>query len=107
MPGYLLHVGATVMCAHGGSAAPQTSETRVRVGGQNVVTTSCSYSVAGCSMPAPSAGNGPCATATWLVGASRVRAGGAPVLLFDSSSTCAPTATPLSVIQTQIRVRGQ
>lgn len=107
MPGYLLHVGATVLCTHGGSATPQTSATRVSVGGQNVVTVSSLYTVAGCAMPPPIAGNGPCATATWLAGATRVKAGGVPVLLLDSTAMCAPTATPLNVIQTQIRVRGQ
>jgi hypothetical protein len=107
MGGYLLHVGATVVCSHSGSAAPITSSPRVSVSGQAIVTSSAGYSVSGCTMPAPTAGNGPCVTASWLAGATRVTAGGVPVLLDDSSSTCTPTETPLRVIQTQLRVRGQ
>ena len=34
MPGPLLHVGATVLCAHGGSAMPTAPNPRVLVGGQ-------------------------------------------------------------------------
>ena len=38
MPGYLLHVGATVICAHGGQAQPTLPNPRVKVMGQPVVT---------------------------------------------------------------------
>ena len=107
MASYLLNVGATVSCSHSGSATPQSSNSRVSICGQNIVTINDVYSITGCAMPPPNAGNGPCATATWWAGAARVKAGGQPVLLFDSSATCAPTATPLQVLQTQTRVRGQ
>lgn len=106
MSGYLLHLGATVLCAHSGQATPITSNPRVKVGGQAVVTQSVSYSVAGCTMPSPTAGNGPCLTGQWITGATRVRAGGEPLLLSSNQSTCVPTGTPLNVISTQTRVRG-
>jgi hypothetical protein len=48
----------------------------------------------------------PCVTAQWVVGATRVFAGGQPVLLQDSQAVCAPTGTPLTVVVTQVRVRG-
>ena len=32
MPGFLLHVGATVLCAHGGQAQPTVPNPRVLVG---------------------------------------------------------------------------
>ena len=35
-----------------------------------------------------------------------VPAGGQPVLLQDSQAVCAPTGTPLTVVVTQVRVRG-
>jgi hypothetical protein len=106
MAGYLLHVGATVRCAHGGDAKPTISSPRVSLGGQAAVTTSGPYLVSGCAMPPPIAGNGPCVSATWLMGATRVKIGGAPALLLDSQALCAPTGTPLLPVQAQMRVKG-
>jgi len=105
MPGFLLHVGATVICAHGGQAMPTAPNPRVTVGGQPIVTQTAPYTVAGCAF-VPPGGNGPCVTAQWVLGATRVTAGGAPVLLQDSVSVCAPTGTPLTVVVTQVRVKG-
>ncbi|HYP19094.1 MAG TPA: hypothetical protein VEY08_03390 [Chloroflexia bacterium] len=105
MPGFLLHVGATVMCAHGGQAQPTAPNPRVMVGGQPVVTQSAPYMVAGCAF-VPPGGNGPCVTAQWVVGATRVLAGGVPVLLQDSQAICTPTGTPLMITVTQVRVKG-
>jgi hypothetical protein len=76
----------------------------VRAAGQPVTTQPAPYTVAGCALP-PTAG-GPCVTATWVVAALRVRAGGQPVLLQDSVAVCVPTGTSLSVVVTQPRVRG-
>ena len=106
MPGFLLHAGATVLCAHGGQATPTAPNPRVLVSGQPVTTLAAPYVIAGCSMPPPSAGNGPCVSGQWLVGASRVFASGQPLLLQSSSSVCAPTGTPLLVTVTQTRVMG-
>ncbi len=104
MPGFILHVGATVQCSHAGQAKPTASNSRVTAGGQPVVTLSSTYTVSGCTLPPPPNGNGPCVTAQFVTAATRVTAGGQPVLLFDSSSLCTPTATPLSIVQTQTRV---
>lgn len=104
MPGYLLHVGATVLCAHGGQAQPTSPFPRVTVGGQPVVTQAAPYAVAGCALVPPPIP--PCVTAQWVTGAMRVKAGGLPVLLQDSQSICAPTGTPLTVVMTQFRVKG-
>ncbi len=106
MPGYLLHVGATVLCAHGGQAQATAPNPRVKVGGQPVVTQSAPHTVAGCALPPPTAGNGPCVTANWITGALRVKAGGVPVLMQDSQSVCVPTGTPLNIVMTQVRVKG-
>ncbi len=106
MPGYLLHQGATVLCAHTGQAQPAAPIPRVRVSGQPVAGQPAPYMIAGCTMPPPAAGNGPCVTAQWLTAALRVRASGQPLLLQDSQAICAPTATPLTVVVTQIRVKG-
>ena len=105
MPGFLLHVGATVLCAHGGQALPTVPSPRVLVSGQPVTTQPNPYTVAGCAF-VPPPGNGPCVTAQWVVGATRVLAGGQPVLLQTSVAICTPTGTPLNVVVTQTRVRG-
>ena len=105
MPGFLLHVGAVVMCSHGGQAQPTVPNPRVLVDGQPIVTQPAPYVVAGCPF-VPPGGNGPCVTAQWIMGATRVFAGGAPVLLQSSQAVCAPTGTPLNIIVTQTRVTG-
>ena len=104
MAGFVLHVGATVMCAHGGQAQPTTPFPRVLVGGQPVVTQPAPWVVAACPLVPPPLP--PCVTANWVVGALRVLAGGAPVLLQDSQAICVPTGTPLTVAVTQVRVKG-
>ncbi|HEV8354078.1 MAG TPA: hypothetical protein VGR24_07765 [bacterium] len=104
MPGFVVHLGSTVICFHGGQAQPLAPFPRVLVSGQPVVTLASPYAIAGCSLAAvPSP---PCVTAQYVVGAVRVLAGGAPVLLQDSQAVCVPTGTGLTVIVTQPRVRG-
>ena len=96
MPGPIVHLGATVICAHAGQATPVVTSPRVLLGGLPVATLASSYVVAGC--PFPTASGGPCVTAQFVTAATRVTAGGQPVLLQDSVSVCAPTGTPLTVV---------
>lgn len=103
MPGPILHVGATVMCSHGGQATPTVPNPRVSVSGQPVATISAPYAVAGCPF-VPPGGNGPCVTGQWTVGATRVMATGQPVVLMTGVSICTPTATPLVPVVAQTRV---
>jgi hypothetical protein len=105
MPGYLLHFGATVLCAHTpGQAMPVQSSLVVKVGGQAIVTQPTSYTVAGCGLSA--SGATPCATAQFTSAATKVTAQQQPVLLSDSQATCAPTGTPVSIPSTQTVVKG-
>jgi hypothetical protein len=106
MPGFLLHVGAVVLCAHGGMAQPTVPNPRVQVMGQPIVMQPAPYVVSGCPFPPPPVANGPCVTAQWVLGALRVKANGMPVLLQDSQAICAPTGTPLVISMTQMRVKG-
>lgn len=106
MPGYLLTTASTVMCMHAGQAQPTASDPRVKAAGAAVTTQPAPYSVSGCSLPPPSAGNGPCVIAQWLTAAVRVKASGMPVLLQDSQSICTPSGTPLQIIATQMRVKA-
>ena len=104
MPGFLVHVGATVLCSHAGQAQPVVPNPRVTVTGQPTVTISSPYVIAGCTLPPPLAANGPCVTAQFVTAATRVTSNGQPLLLFDSQAICAPTGTPLILTVTQTRV---
>jgi len=104
MPGPLLHLGATVLCSHAGQAQPTAPNPRVLVSGQPIVTLPAPYVIAGCTLPPPA--GGPCVTAQWVSGATRVLSNGMPVLLMDSQAICAPTGTPLIPTVTQLRVIG-
>jgi hypothetical protein len=106
MPGFLLHARATVLCAHGGQAQATVPNPRVKVGGQMVVTQPNPHSIAGCPFNV-SGSPVPCVTAQWITGALRVKAGGMPVLLRDSQATCVPNGTPVNIVLTQVRVKGQ
>ncbi|MHB8595728.1 MAG: hypothetical protein ACYDER_02830 [Ktedonobacteraceae bacterium] len=106
MPGFLLHEGAVVLCAHAGQAEPMIPSVRVQVSGMPIVTQESPYTVAGCIFPPPPAANGPCITAEWVVAAVRVFSEGMPVLLSEGMAICAPTGTPLEVVFSQFRVQG-
>lgn len=104
MPGFLVHVGATVLCSHAGQAQPTVPNPRVLVSGQATVLLTAPYVVAGCALPPPPAANGPCVTAQWTSGTTRVLSNGQPLVVLSSTSVCAPTGTPLIITVTQARV---
>lgn len=104
MPGFFVHVGASVTCAHGGQAQPTVPNPRVTVSGQPTVTIAAPYTVAGCAFPPPPTANGPCVTAQWLLGSTRVTSNGQPLVVLSSQAICAPTGTPLLILVTQMRV---
>lgn len=103
MPGFVVHAGATVLCAHGGQAQPTAPTPRVSVSGQPAVTMTAPYAVAGCAFNVSGAPS-PCVTATWVTGATRVLSDGQPLVLLDSQAMCAPNGTPLAIVGTQTRV---
>ncbi len=105
MPGFLLHAGSTVLCAHGGQAKSPAPVPRVTVMGQPVVTQPVPYVVSGC----PNVPGGlptPCVAAQWVVAAARVKVMGQPVLLADSTAMCLPNGTPVNIVPAQTRVQG-
>ena len=104
MPGFLVHVGAQVLGSHGGQATPTVPNPRVTVGGQPTVLITGPYVVAGCALPPPSAANGPCVSAQWLTGTTRVLSNGQPLVVQSSQAICAPSGTPLLILVTQPRV---
>jgi hypothetical protein len=106
MPGFLLDVTSTVLCSHAGQAQATVPNPRVTVGGQPTVLQTSPYIVAGCAMPPPIAGNGPCVTAQWMTGTTRVLSNSQPLLVQSSQATCVPTGTPLMIILTQLRANA-
>ena len=102
MPAPILHLGATVLCTHAGQATPLAPFPRVTLSGQPLVTIASPYAVVGCALtgtPTP-----PCVTGQWLMGATRVLAGGVPVATLAGSSVCIPTGTPMLALMAQTRV---
>ncbi len=84
MPGFLLHVGATMQCFHAAPASTAPTQTRVLAGGQPVATTANLITVSGCPFQIP-VGAGtkpqPCVTVKWAMVSTRVQVGGLPALL--------------------------
>lgn len=103
MPGPLVHVGATVACAHMGQAQPTAPNPRVLVSGQPTVTMTAPFVVAGCPFNVSGAPV-PCVTAQWVTAATRVTSLGQPLVLMDSQAICVPNGTPLLILATQFRV---
>jgi hypothetical protein len=104
MPGFLVHVGAQVLCAHAGQATPMVPNPRVLVSGMPTVLMTTPYAIAGCTFPPPTAGNGPCVTAQVIVGTVRVLSNGQPLVVQSSQGICTPTGTPIIIAATQTRV---
>jgi hypothetical protein len=104
MADFLLHKGATLLCAHMSPAKPLQTFQRVKVSGQAIVIKTTTHKIQNCPNP-PNSG-GPCQTAFWITAATRVRAGGIPVLLKNSKAKCIPTQTGLTPVSFQIRVKG-
>jgi hypothetical protein len=73
------------------------------INGMPIATIAAPYSIAGCAF-VPPAGNGPCVTAQWVVGALQVLSQGQPVAIMTGVATCVPTGTPLMPMMAQTLV---
>lgn len=102
MPAPVLHLGATVLCSHAGTATVVTPFPRVLLSGQPAVTLTSQYVVAGCALASTS--SPPCVTGQFVVGAVRVMGGGAPMVTMIGQSLCTPTAQPMLPVAAQTRV---
>jgi len=96
-------MGATVLCSHGGQASPTAPSPSVLVSGMPAATIVAPYAIVGCAF-VPPAGNGPCVTGQWVVGAVRVLSQGQPLAIMSGVSVCVPTGTPLLPVVAQTRV---
>ena len=99
MPGFLVHVGATVLCSHGGQAQPTAPNPRVKIMGTPVPMSAPPFMVAGCPMTIPPpAGPGPtpCISAMFLPPTMtlRVKSMGQGLLCQTSATGPAITTPP-------------
>jgi uncharacterized Zn-binding protein involved in type VI secretion len=110
MPGFLMHVGATANCPHGGQVSTISTNPLVLVGGQAVATLSDTYRVAGCPFTVPQGKPQPCVNVKWLVSAAQVLVDGQPVVLQTSTGLCESAEQlpqgPPNVVATQVKARG-
>jgi hypothetical protein len=112
MPGFLLHVGATVQCMHAAPATGTTTNTRVFINGQPAVTMTDVFTVAGCPFTIPGPKPQPCVTIRWLpAAAGRVFINGQPAVVrvqgpgpgICQSAEQIPQGLPIvSAIQTRV-----
>lgn len=115
MPGFLLHVNATMQCTHQAPATIAPSQPRVVVSGQPVATMASQIAVTGCPFQIP-VGAGtkpqPCVTVKWTMPSTRFLVGGQPAALLPTPGTgpgiCfsveqIPQGPPVvSVVQTRV-----
>ena len=99
---FLIQMGATVMCAHGGQATPVTPNPRVLLSGQPSLLISGQWVVAGCPLVPPPLP--PCVTGQWLVGTVRVLSNGQPLVVQSGSGITLPNGTPMIPVTMQPRV---
>jgi hypothetical protein len=99
---FLIQIGATVMCAHGGQAMATVPNPRVTLSGQPSVTVSAPWTVAGCPLVPPPLP--PCITGQWIVGTVRVTSNGQPLVVQSGSGITLPNGTPLLPVVMQTRV---
>lgn len=90
MPGPVLHTGTVATCPHGGTLNIVAASPRVTVSGMPVAVLTDQGVVAGCpfTVPTPPPKPQPCVTTKWIVGATRVLAGGQPVLINPCVALC-------------------
>lgn len=106
---YILQLGCTIKCPHGGMTNVITTNSRVKVGGNFSLLVDDTFTIAGCSF-STAAGPHPCVTIQWQSEAKKVKVNGKPVLLQNSIGLCkaADQAVQGTAIVTgvQTRVRG-
>jgi hypothetical protein len=115
MPGFLIQVGATIKCPHGGTVNIVPVGPRVTAGGPPVALLSWAYPIAGCPFQIPTPAGPkpqPCVRVQWLppTAALRVKVAGQPVLVRSSTGLCLsaeqiPQGPPI-IVQTQMRTKG-
>ena len=108
--GQVVTVTTTLTCPHSAPVVIVSSNTRVLLSGQPATTSQDKFTVGGCAFavgPKPQ----PCMRVEWTVTAQKVKVGGQPLVLSDSTATCFSAdnipAGPPRVIVVQPRVKAQ
>jgi hypothetical protein len=102
MPGFLLHQGAAVMCAHGGQMAVIEPNPRVQVSNMPTSTIAAPWQVTGC--PGVPGAVPPCVMGQWVSGTTRVTSNGLPLVVQSGSGITAPGGVPHLPVNMQTRV---
>jgi hypothetical protein len=79
MPGFLIQIGAQMMCPHGGQITIVPAGGQVTIDGTPVATVAATGTVVGCANVGP--GLKPCTTVTWTTGTTRVTMNGVAALV--------------------------
>lgn len=106
MPGYVVEKTAIISCLHQGACTTEIVADRVLLSGSPALLKTSEMTVSGCTLPPPTANNGPDATASWLVGATRVKSNGVALLLSDAKAQCKTSGLGVTIKQTQKRVKA-
>jgi hypothetical protein len=108
MPG-LLTSSSTLMCPHGGTVSAVTSNTRVKAGGDYVLRSTDTFTVAGCPFILGLVPH-PCVQVQWVQPAARSTAVGDPTLTESSVGLCVAADQAaqgtVMVVVTQQKVTG-
>jgi hypothetical protein len=99
---FLMQLGATVICAHGGQATPTAPNPSVLLTGQPSVLLSAPWVVAGCPLVPPPLP--PCVTGQWILGTMRVTSNGQPLVVQSGVGITLPNGTPMTPVVMQMRV---
>ena len=107
MPGYLLHVGATVLCAHGGQAQPTVAEPAgARSAASRSTTQPAPYTVAGCPFVPPARQRPVRHRAVGRRRAARAWRAASRCCCRTARPSARRPGTPLTIVVTQVRVKG-
>ena len=88
MGAYVLQLGCTIQCPHGGLTNVVTSNSRVKVGGNFALLVTDTFTITGCPFVTPGGNPHPCVTIQWQNEAKKVKVTGKPVLLQSSIGLC-------------------
>lgn len=109
MADFLLQVGASGMCPHGGPLQVVPGQAKVLLGGQPAATVADQVLVTGCAFTVPPSKPQPCVTARFLP-ATKVLLSNNPAVLKGGGLVCQSAEQipqgPPSVTVTQIKVTG-
>jgi hypothetical protein len=98
MAGFVITESSTLLCPHStGTARALLTNPRVKIAGSPIMTVQLPYQVDHCGNT-----NAPCVSASWMIGAARVTAGGLSVAINTGTSEVKPVGMLASLV-----VQGQ